>query len=323
LGRGRDSASGAPGARPVHDLVRQGLRRRPAGRAALSALMPVVGGGHTQMVSGQLSTPPNPCPACPLPPTTFTRIDGQTTRYVREFSGDPAASYLLIGQDDGQEKYRAEIKLNGETYVSRTALRGLEVQEIKRAVPLRASNRLTVPPLGKAGAKVTAWISGPGPASPVVLYSSFGPGDTYDGSSGWTISSNGNGVYSQALQFTTSLSGSVETMEVALFRLQGGNQVTGTIMADAGGLPGSVLETFTFVRPSILLATSSAHSLPQARTPYWFVLTAGDLINDLFGWNRNVNPPFVPNAQRVGSGPWVLDSPDYRGNLRVTGVTTP
>jgi len=44
-------------------------------------------------------------------------------------------------------------------------------------------------------------------------------------------------------------------------------------------------------------------------------------MNDYFGWNQNLNTPFVPNAQRVGSGPWLFDSADYRGTLRVTGQT--
>jgi len=179
-----------------------------------------------------------------------------------------------------------------------------------------------------AGLVITLSIGGAAHAA--ILYDSFGPGDVYDTSSGWTIgggSRTETGGFSQALQFMPSLSANVSTVEVALFSVQGGSQVIGMLMTDAGGLPGSVLETFSFVNvvgdPTIYLAASSAHASLQAGTPYWFALTAPDLVDDEFGWNRNVNPPFVPNAQRVGSGPWVLDSPDYRGTLRVTGVEAP
>lgn len=170
-----------------------------------------------------------------------------------------------------------------------------------------------------------SWLLAPANAS-VVLYNTFGPGDAFDTTSGWTIgagSSNQNAGFSQALKFTPLVSGTVVSVEIALFRLEGGTQVTGLIMTDAGGLPGSVIETFTFADivgvPSIFLANSAANSLLNAGTPYWFAVTAPDLINDSFGWNRNLSAPFLPNAQRVGSGPWVLDSPDFRGTLRVTG----
>ncbi len=106
----------------------------------------------------QVTTPPSPCTGCAVVPTTFTRSDPQVKPYVREFSGDPAASYLLIVQDDGQDGTAVEIKLNGEVVVPVTALRGLAVAEVKTAVTLSATNRLTVLPVGKVGAKVVVWV---------------------------------------------------------------------------------------------------------------------------------------------------------------------
>jgi len=121
---------------------------------------PQVGLPEGGIAGSQLTTPPSPCSGCVLAPTTFTRKDGQKAPEIREFPGDPAADYLLIVQDDGQVGTGAEIKLNGETIVAAGALKGTEVAELKRAVTLSATNRLTVLPVGKAGAKVVVWVLG-------------------------------------------------------------------------------------------------------------------------------------------------------------------
>ncbi|MBK6781752.1 MAG: hypothetical protein IPG75_19765 [Gemmatimonadetes bacterium] len=86
------------------------------------------------------------------------RADGQKTPEVREFAGDSAADYLLIVQDDGREETGVDIKLNGETVIASGRLKGFKVAEIKQSVVLGASNRMTVLPLGKTGAKVVVWI---------------------------------------------------------------------------------------------------------------------------------------------------------------------
>ncbi|MEO8138479.1 MAG: alpha/beta fold hydrolase [Gemmatimonadota bacterium] len=77
---------------------------------------------------------------------------------MKEFTGDPQASYLLIVQDDGEKTTGAEIKLNGEIIVPKTTLTGAAVAEFRQSVMLKSANRLTVLPLGRAGAKVTVWI---------------------------------------------------------------------------------------------------------------------------------------------------------------------
>ena len=161
---------------------------------------------------------------------------------------------------------------------------------------------------------------GASPASAsTILYSTFGPGDTYDMYSGWTI--GGPGVYVQGLQFTPTESGVVQTIEIAAFRLAGGTGVNLSLMTDAGDQLGSVIETVPICCfgdvASIQLTNSVLHPLLASGTKYWLVVSA-IVAGDFFGWTRNLNPPYPLNAQQSMGGPWNIGS-SYRGTLRIIG----
>ena len=151
------------------------------------------------------------------------------------------------------------------------------------------------------------------------IYSTFGPGDTYNGSSGWSI--GGPGVYVQALQFTPAESGVVQAIEIAAFRLAGGTAVNVTLTNDASDLPGLVLETLAICCfgdvASIQLANSVLHPILLGGRKYWLVVSPV-AAGDEFGWGRNLDPPYLLNAQQSMGGPWSVGL-TWRGAMRISG----
>jgi hypothetical protein len=157
-----------------------------------------------------------------------------------------------------------------------------------------------------------------------VIYSSFGPGDTYDMTSGWAIGDTP--VYVQGLQFTPAVNAVVQTIEIAAFRLAGGAAVNVSLYTDVGNQPGVVIETlpiccFGFTS-HIQLVHSVLRPLLTGGAKYWLVVSP-IAVGDYFGWSRNLNPPFEPNVQRSMGGPWIVGD-SYRGTLRIsTAAPTP
>src|SRR5437879_3075157 len=80
-----------------------------------------------------------------------------------------------------------------------------------------------------------------------LIYSNFGPGMAFDAdpSHGWTINGFlGPGIGQQAIaqQFTPSADYTFSAAEVAVVSLSGPNIIRVLLQADAGGLPGGVVE---------------------------------------------------------------------------------
>ena len=94
---------------------------------------------------------------------------------------------------------------------------------------------------------VILFVSGHAVAAPTVLFNTFGPGDTYDIGSGYTI---GFPDWSQGNQFsfTGSTSYSLDTIELATGFIRGTNQIDVFLMSDASGEPGGIIETFSFMK---------------------------------------------------------------------------
>ena len=152
-----------------------------------------------------------------------------------------------------------------------------------------------------------------------VLFSTFGPGDTYDTTSGWAIGDTL--VWSQGLQFTPSVSGRVHTIEIAAFRLAGGAFLNASLFTDNADQPGSLLELVQVgpfgSAPSIMTAVSVIRPNLTTGTKYWLVVTPISE-GDSFGWNRNLILPPALNVQRTGTNPWVTHL-DYQGTVRLQG----
>jgi hypothetical protein len=96
-----------------------------------------------------------------------------------------------------------------------------------------------------------------------------------------------------------------------------------SLTTDAGDRPGLVLETLPICCfgpvASIHLANSVLRPLLTEGTNYWLVVSPV-AAGDSFGWDRNLDSPYLLNAQQSMGGPWNLGL-SYRGAMRISSDT--
>jgi hypothetical protein len=126
----------------------------------------------------------------------------------------------------------------------------------------------------------------------ILLFSDYGPGNTYNTSNGWTV---GTGSTLNDLQpaaaFTASATGTVSQIDVSVGYLSGTNAVTVNLLNDSGGIPtGKPLESWMlpnllpFGSPGKVETLSSAVptvSVVEGKT-YWLQLAPADNTTDAF-----------------------------------------
>jgi hypothetical protein len=111
-----------------------------------------------------------------------------------------------------------------------------------------------------------------------VAFDNFGPGDTYGGGAWEVYGPSAGGLWwTHAFRFTATASGGITKLVVPLQWLQGNNDFSLDLRADAGGMPGAVLGSFAH------LAGSTSGTAPPrqiaadgtvqitAGTTYWLV----------------------------------------------------
>jgi hypothetical protein len=152
---------------------------------------------------------------------------------------------------------------------------------------------------------------------PVIVYTNFGPGMTFDADPfhGWAINGSlGPNVAQQAVSdlFIPTENYSFSGASVALASFVGPARVRVFLQADSGGRPGAIIEEFAIsglqFTPTIFPVTSSL--LPSLRrgTRYWLTVTPG-ADGVVAGWNWNSigdNTPGTLATTSSGSrlGPW-------------------
>ena len=141
-----------------------------------------------------------------------------------------------------------------------------------------------------------AGIVVPTPAQ-VVVFNSFGAGNTYDSGIVWAVSgaSTSGGYRGQAEFFTPGISGYLSNILLATYRLSGSRLSDFYIAQDNGsGIPGTILESFTNIQNAngLLTLNSTVQPLLQAGTEYWLCdePTADNSYN---GWYQN-NQGYAP-----------------------------
>ncbi len=155
-------------------------------------------------------------------------------------------------------------------------------------------------------------MTAPNPAKAGFIATDLGSGGSYNTTSGYTLagpqSSSGLG-YGLAVEFTVSGSSSIAfgSAQLALEYHGGANAVDILLMADNSGLPGSTLETIHLTGiaagPSLVTATSTAHTLLAPGTNYWLAAVAS---NDTYmSWMANSQGQMNHLAYRTdhGAGP--------------------
>lgn len=174
-------------------------------------------------------------------------------------------------------------------------------------------------------------------ASADVLYSNFGPGDTYALDRGATLAYGGplGGEQHEAAVAFTVTGGDFyfDSAEVAVLHSWGPDLVHVHLMDDEAGAPGAVLESTTasgvtdpFVWAPPMVATFSGSLVLREGVQYWLAL-ATEETDALLAWAENVEDDLGLRASRVNKGNWqtyqgdIPPRPVFR--INVTPVPTP
>jgi hypothetical protein len=125
----------------------------------------------------------------------------------------------------------------------------------------------------------------------VVVYNSFGPGNSYDTTTKWAVSgaSTSGGYRGQAEAFTPGISGDLSSIVLATAHINGSALSDFFIAQDNGsGAPGTILESFSSTQNAngLLTLNSVAQPLLQAGTQYW-LCDEPSTSTSLNGWYEN------------------------------------
>jgi hypothetical protein len=164
-----------------------------------------------------------------------------------------------------------------------------------------------------------------------IIFSNFGPGMTFDTNRGYTIGGSGSPAPSViANRFTATSNLAFSSAQLALGFINGPGLFQVLLETDAGGLPGSIIETFNvniqlFPPGAVVTAISALNPLLTSGANYWLVVYAPG--SSTFGeWNLSLDDvPIVGNFafNRIPSptGPWGLASGPVRSAFQINGNT--
>lgn len=166
-----------------------------------------------------------------------------------------------------------------------------------------------------------------------VIFSNFGPGSTYDVSSGNVVGDGFDGsIYSQGDSFTPIQNAVFGSLRIALSEVFPGSQGTSltiNLTADSGNAPGAVLESWSTAPGSLgllgnnnapLVLNSSLNLTLLAGTEYWITASLGGMGNAV-AWNWNSTGDMNPHAINDGSG-WFSPSGLTPGAFEVDSATS-
>lgn len=155
-----------------------------------------------------------------------------------------------------------------------------------------------------------------GQAKADVIFSNFGPGDSFDSAQSTTIQPS----LDFAFAFTAKGNFLVDGIELAVAASGGFRQLTVSLATDAGGVPGAVLESFHFsvvpTSAAIIGAASLAHPALTQDTRYWLF---GEAPADV-EWFHNSIGQMGPHADRSPGNPWRALGQTTEGAFRISGT---
>ena len=160
------------------------------------------------------------------------------------------------------------------------------------------------------------------------LFSTLGPGDTYQTNVGWTI---GYPDWEQGNQFSFAAAAPyyLDTIELAVGYVSGTNELDVWLMSDAAGEPGAIIEAFNFVglmgqsghSNPLLVGTSVLRPVLTPGTDYWLIASAPN--SDTWAaWNFASPAVAGLHAWRQGAGAWSV-STNTMAAFRVSGTPIP
>jgi hypothetical protein len=172
-------------------------------------------------------------------------------------------------------------------------------------------------------------LGGSGPARADVLFSNFGAGQTYQTGVGWTLSTQASSVgqnFAQGDAFTPSETANVTSVSAAIGLVTGANFIELRLFTDAGGKPGTLLESYDFTgamgnfgnaNPP-LTAASTVHPLLTAGQQYWLIAFPSQ--NTWAAWNFNNTGDTGPHALTSDNGTTYQVGTNTRGAFEVDGA---
>jgi hypothetical protein len=185
-------------------------------------------------------------------------------------------------------------------------------------------------------ARLVVWalaITAPGIASAGVIFTNFGPGLSYDITSGNPV---GNAFdsndYAEGVSFTPSVNGNFGSVSLALSCFfVCSNSFTVDLTADAGLQPGAVIESFSLSGAALgvagnnnplEVANSVLKPMLTAGTAYW--ITVSSPLTDSITWNFNSMGDTSPEALSTdGGATWFSPSGFTPGALQVNSTPEP
>lgn len=144
-------------------------------------------------------------------------------------------------------------------------------------------------------------------AGTVLVFNSFGPGNTYNPGVVWAVggASAPGGYRGQAEFFVPGISGYLSSVQLATFRLGGSTLSDFFIAQDSSGIPGAVVESFSGVQNAngLLMINSITQPLLQAGQKYW-LCDEPDASNSYNGWYKTTRtlPMVLPLNVPSGVG---------------------
>ena len=168
------------------------------------------------------------------------------------------------------------------------------------------------------------------PSHADVIFSTLGPGDTYNTSIGYTIGFSGM-EYDQGNQFSFAAATPyfLDTIELAAGLVLGTNEIDVWLMSDAAGEPGAIIEAFNFTNlgpfeqnNTLLVGTSVLRPVLTPGTDYWLIASAPNSDTHA-GWNISSPSVLGLRAIRQGAGPWWIGLGETMAAFRVEGTVIP
>jgi hypothetical protein len=147
------------------------------------------------------------------------------------------------------------------------------------------------------------------------IFSTLGPGDTYNTDTG-SATGYASVLFDAGDQF--SFTGPnpryLGSIELAAGLDSGTNELDVWLMSNAGGQPGTIIESFNFrgvmgtfgYSNPLLVCNSVLHPLLTPDTPYWLIASAPHE-ETLVIWNHSSPAIFGQHACRGGTGPWGVE----------------
>jgi hypothetical protein len=162
-----------------------------------------------------------------------------------------------------------------------------------------------------------------------LVYSNFGAGNggnAFNQGTGWTIGNDFSGDnFAVGDTFTANQTGTLAQITVALEYISGPNSATISLMTDAGGVPGAVLESWAVSSlPNFdgnFHTPTSVNDVTNQQltngTTYWVVISTASASSQL-AWNWNSTGAHANHGESPDGGATWSSGDDTQGAFRVT-----